>query len=154
MAFSHFRRKFWCIHNLNLNEILIACKFTVCKLENSQSETYNSICWLRSWLWICRAFPLPRLTRTANWMASKFESERAVAHCPVYFGAELCRKQKTNSESLASRSNDKFIVTNFHWVPFSPVSGARGEQGWMLLKTNKLLKFLSSLIEEPLPFAF
>lgn len=38
-----FQQKFWCIHNLNLNKILIACKFTVCKLENSQSETYNSI---------------------------------------------------------------------------------------------------------------
>lgn len=36
----------WCIHNLNLNKILIACKFTVCKFENSQSETNNSIYWL------------------------------------------------------------------------------------------------------------
>lgn len=95
-----------CIQNLIWNKILIACKFTVCEFENSQSETNNSIYW--TWKRGSRAF-------CANWMrrtSTNHQSSSLYCGLPSEAVAAALPKTKEVLPTLASRFDNKFIVTN------------------------------------------
>lgn len=137
--------EFWCIHNLTQNKILIACKFTVCKFENSQSETHltqftgpTSDCEAAMSTFFGLLIGQKRVFQKSSFRPSG--SLFSALH-------NQTAENKGKLKSFASRSDHKFIVTNA-WAFPSPCKVMKQRREWMKNTTEKFIIHSNMIIQE------